>query len=492
MATNSSKCFDMVGNFDLSYIMEVLNPTFRQEIEDYFASTPMVFEDAKEMRKAESWLDWAKRLQYLKVVETEIPDFILPGKNSGEIIDVKVFSRRGPDDAIYDTYQSVREKVARGNCFLRINKGPLKGTRCILHALKKFTGGLGDDDDKDRGDNHTWKKYFAKPLDSARKVIATKKANGEAAHLSCLEMDGHRLICAGSKNVHILIRNRGDIACYRGDRYRIAAEVCHSIMDNLEEMETVQRDRLLDFLIATRLTAVFEILAPNHQHVEDLSYLSKPVVQFITWTSTELEPDADQMLCTVPPHLGIELARAFGLQTVDYETIPVVEVKARMKMIRQGYQYEGEVLYFLDSRNRVMGLLKKKTIWYIICRAIREKARNAGGSFMKDRGSFSIQKSENQVRKRLKDIQGWLGLSNEATLQWENLGIAFVKWTIESLETKKMGMEGIADVFPVNWKRFLEENGLSDKIATEFVEEEEEKDEEHLCAAAEAIDDDSS
>ena len=49
----------------------------------------------------------------------------------------------------------------------------------------------------------------------------------------------------------------------------------------------------------------------------------------------------------------------------------------RMKAIRQGYCYEGEVLYFLDSESTVIGLLKKKTIWYIVCRAIREKLRAA-------------------------------------------------------------------------------------------------------------------
>ena len=49
----------------------------------------------------------------------------------------------------------------------------------------------------------------------------------------------------------------------------------------------------------------------------------------------------------------------------------------RMKTIRQGYCYEGEVLYFLDSESTVIGLLKKKTIWYIVCRAIREKLRAA-------------------------------------------------------------------------------------------------------------------
>lgn len=28
--------------------------------------------------------------------------------------------------------------------------------------MKKFTGGLGDDDDREQGDNSTWKKYFIK------------------------------------------------------------------------------------------------------------------------------------------------------------------------------------------------------------------------------------------------------------------------------------------------------------------------------------------
>ncbi|RUS68993.1 hypothetical protein EGW08_023245 [Elysia chlorotica] len=458
---------------DISNITLEADSGLQQELDDFLMSLHTSFDDSKEKHKAESWLDWAQRLPYLKVVETDIPDVILPRKWSGQLIDVKVFSRRGPDDGIYDTYKNVRDKVARGNCFLRITRGPEQGTRCILHALKKFTGGLGDDDDRDKGDNHTWKKYFTKPLESAHKVIVTKKANGEAAHLSCIKIDGHRLICAGSKNVHILIRNRGDIALYRGDRYRIASEVCHSIMDNLELMTQPQRDRLLDFLITSRFTAVFEILAPNHQHVEDLSHLSKPEVHFITWTSTELEPEPDKMLCTVPPHLGIELARAFGLRTVDYETVTVIDIDERMKTIRQGYQYEGEVLYFLDRSNNVMGLLKKKTIWYIICRAIREKARNAAGAKIK--GSLDISKTEHQIHKRLKDIQSWLGLNEEATSQWTKLGIAYVKWCVEKLEKKELGMDSIADLFPVNWKHFLEEKGLTDKIAVECAEEEERK-----------------
>ena len=69
---------------------------------------------------------------------------------------------RGPDDAIYDKNQDIREKVARGNCILEILNGPDQGTSCLVYALKKFTGGLGDDDDREGGDDHAWKRYFAK------------------------------------------------------------------------------------------------------------------------------------------------------------------------------------------------------------------------------------------------------------------------------------------------------------------------------------------
>ena len=55
-------------------------------------------------------------------------------------------------------------QVARGNCFLEIVEGPQAGITCVTYALKKFTGGLGDDDDRDRGDNHTWKQYFTKVI----------------------------------------------------------------------------------------------------------------------------------------------------------------------------------------------------------------------------------------------------------------------------------------------------------------------------------------
>ena len=59
-----------------------------------------------------SWLDWAKGNKNLKIVSFPVPVGILPKEcPSGELLDVKV-SCRGPDDAIYDKYQQIRQRVS--------------------------------------------------------------------------------------------------------------------------------------------------------------------------------------------------------------------------------------------------------------------------------------------------------------------------------------------------------------------------------------------
>ena len=40
-------------------------------------------------------------------------------------------------------------------------------------------------------------------------------------------------------------------------------------------------------------------------------------------------------------------------------------------------------MYFINKKGNVIGLLKKKTAWYVLARAVREKARNAVRGFVK-------------------------------------------------------------------------------------------------------------
>ena len=56
-------------------------------------------------------------------------------------------------------------------------------------------------------------------------------------------------------------------------------------------------------------------------------------------------------------------------------------VEERMVRVREGRDYEGEVLYFMDSDHNTVGLLKKKTTWYIMLRAIREKVSHVWSTY---------------------------------------------------------------------------------------------------------------
>ena len=149
-------------------------------------------------------MSWVNNKGHLKVTTGDVPKDILPS-GSSYLHDVKI-ECRGPDDKIFDKDAAIRAKVARGNCILETNN-PDKKYDFLVFALRKFTGGLGDEDDVDRGKNE-WRKYFLTDIEKTKLIVSTTKANGEAAHLSCRWDNGSFLICSGSKNVHLLFRKR--------------------------------------------------------------------------------------------------------------------------------------------------------------------------------------------------------------------------------------------------------------------------------------------
>ncbi|ELT97468.1 hypothetical protein CAPTEDRAFT_221450 [Capitella teleta] len=190
-----------------------------------------------------------------------------------------------------------------------------------------------------------------------------------------------------------------------------------------------QLNNLLRFLSSTGFTGVFEILNPKHSHVEDLSHLKKPLLQFIAWT-TSSDLSLNSKLCSMPSDVAIQ--------------------------IRKSYQKEGEVLYFITSDDVTIGLLKKKSIWYIICRAIREKVR---GALNPRRRNSNHQAVVRKIEQRIGEIQIWLGLDKRTTSAWKKLGVSFYHWSCE-----RGNSEEITNQFPVMWKRFLEDTNQTDQI----------------------------
>ena len=406
----------------------------------------------KENNVVQEWLAWSRSCPDVQSVEAAVPPAIMPG---AVLVDVKVGTgrRRQPDDAIYNRSEDVRRRVARGNCVLR-----LSGQRdlFLIHALKKFTGGMGDeDDDAAGGDDSMWRRYFLRSVEDATRVVLTQKANGEAAHLSARYVDGAFLVCVGSKNVHMVLRRESDIALYDGQRYRVAQVVATAVWRQLAALEDRQRELLLSFLHHTRFTAVMELLQPDHQHVEDLSHLKEAELRFICWSPTfSLEFES---FCGCSPELGFQLAKTLGLKTVDRYVVNgdvVNKLPQLMKEIREGYGHEGNVMYFVDDAGNVIGLLKKKTAWYILLRALREQL------------CAGLQKLEftnvkDKVEKRFSAIQAWLGFDDQFRTDWLSLGVDFAKWLKENPATD---YGTLRTMMPPLWTQFLRSTGRSDKL----------------------------
>ena len=95
-----------------------------------------------------------------------------------------------------------------------------------------------------------------------------------------------------------------------------------------------------------------------------------------------------------------------------------------------------QVLYFLDSVNNTVGLVKKKTTWYVVLRAIREKVSSAVNAYRKNPGGFSSQVASthhDRIKKRLAAIKIWLDLTDEEVKQWTRWGINFQNWVIAKI-----------------------------------------------------------
>ena len=101
-------------------------------------------------------------------------------------------------------------KIARGNTILEYEENGSTKYKLLIYALRKFTGGLGDEDEFDRKTGQ-WRKYFLKDIKNTKYVISLEKANGQAGHFSCSWVNNDFLMCGGSKNVHLVFKKRCEI-----------------------------------------------------------------------------------------------------------------------------------------------------------------------------------------------------------------------------------------------------------------------------------------
>ena len=168
--------------------------------------------------------------------------------------------------------------------------------------------------------------------------------------------------------------------------------------------------------------------------------------------------------------MSIEIGKFFQFSCVEYKKIPYTDVDDYLIKVRSDYGYEGVVLYFLDSDLNTIGLLKKKTTWYIIIRAIREKLRSyvsaKSTQTLEDlkqkvfdlRGEFKVSilninyfSLKKKISKRLKNIQAWIGFATEDLQKWQTLSFRFAEWFNDLFRNNRITHQDYSEKFPVLW-----------------------------------------
>ncbi|KAJ3088269.1 hypothetical protein HK102_009144 [Quaeritorhiza haematococci] len=535
---------------------------------------------------AQAFLDWSRGHKLVKVTSSPVPADILNPDVFAEptLHDIRVDPKGLPkqkgrgfarmtDDEVYKVDEEVRRRVARGNTvFTFVLKSTGEKLACTpIWALKKFTGGIGDEDDDEKEDvtmaeakesdsnltswvgGASWRRFFTGPPESASRVFVMEKANGAAGHLAVLRVgpkttpsqskksskksedaaDEEYVWIAGSKNVHLMARSIKDLEShYKDQRYFMARNVFSAIWDlmhpndatanaaadgkGLSPLTTtvasakVDQDRFLHLLWSQHFTACFELLDPSDQHVENLSFLGPAgsvALQLYALVSFDRAVKDENYFCE-PPKIAFGLARMAGIPTVDMKEVPLQVVvkgdaakdlgedeilKRLIADIRLSHGKEGAVLYFVDGKGWVLGLLKKKSIWYVAIRAIREKFKNyqrlspqasppKGGKPAPTVAEIQ-SRTATKLKSRFTEIGSWLGLDATALESWKSLALAANDWMAEKVKamlaagssaSSETNVFGLMDgKFPVLWSLFLSESGRTDEIPVDLFHEDE-------------------
>jgi hypothetical protein len=433
---------------------------------------------------AEALLSWAKDHPFLRVVQCTIPNGIFPDGVTVILNDIQVTTprrKRGPrivDDDVYDAFPLVRKYAPRGSCILQLNSPENQTSKIVVFALKKFTGGPGDDDDlataleeeaehadKNLEDDtqrarQRWEHYFVENPNRAQYIIRTSKENGEAAHLGQFRYLGEIYYIFGSKNVHLILKNPSDIEKYHEARFLTATMIAKAMIDRVMNNNDTNMQKFMDYMEEKDVCACFEFLNVDYQHVEVFDF-EKSKYRFITFTSNKNL----QQLCTDSFEDSVKIARDAGFETIVVTKYPANQQNQIYDDIRSEYGKEGSVLYYFNDADKCIGMMKKKSVWYVVVRAIREKIRGiapriAEGGVDQER----MAKLRKRLRQTIRQKQEWLGFDDEAKQKWINLAEAFSEWIHDCITNKKLDTHRVHTQFPAVWSQFLKEKNLDDNV----------------------------
>ena len=393
----------------------------------------------------------------VKRVTCEVPRGIVDDHLKVILEDIKVFAPGESDDKLYNEDQELKLYFPRGLTIMKLQDiHGHSSLDAVIYANKKFTGSPIDEDNDDII-NHNWRDFFIKPYEDSVKVLCMEKINGEAGHFSGRFIENKFYLFAGSKNVHLMFNEKKHIDLYEGNRFQIAKEVAYEVFSHWSNMSSKTRNHLAHFLHKTKGTITCEILRKSNQHVvviekdELVAYCVTPPPMIIK----SMKDPMHLLTITSPLHL-LQLFECLNFKIPKYEEITMDEVEERDTMVRNQTQLEGEVYYFIDKYDNTIGLLKVKTEWYLLCRAIRQK------TFWNMYGRHECHdpdKIKASIEKRIKEFLDWLPIKEDDLENWIDLGKKWVDW-FQSEKEKYPTRDDFSAKFPIIWDEFMKSNAL--------------------------------
>eukprot|EP00945_MAST-04E_sp_MAST-4E-sp1_P006324 g6324.t1 len=357
----------------------------------------------------------------------------------------KVDARGTPDDVIYKRSPHLLQTIRRGLSWKKDNAGK----KLSAFGLKKFSG---VEDNLIDGDKDAELEF---DLDGVTRILPTYKANGENGQFGFLTLsDGSVTLYAGSKNLKVYIP-WSELGNFRdhlpaSQHYSFANEIATHLCNMLLNMES--KESLVNFVLATGCTIVFEYESVSHQHIV---LLEENRIVLIGLTSP---------FFTVPishPILTYLFGRMYGFKTViqSLEFRKPTDFRQIVREVAQEYQSEGSVplCFTADGACRQM---KLKSAWYIMLRAIREISCR-----LMVQGTKAPSEINAAVEKRLNSLKhskDFLPLKDKAIDLWkDSILIPFCHWLCYE---NRMDVELARNQFPVHYSNFLTQKGKDDTV----------------------------
>lgn len=82
---------------------------------------------------------------------------------------------------------------------------------------------------------------------------------------------------------------------------------------------------------------------------------------------------------------------------------------------------------------------------------------------------MDVSETIDKTSRRLGAIQKWLGYSYAILDQWKMLSGQFIQWLAEGATKRNITREDIADFYPIQWAKFLEETKNTDDFMKDMI-----------------------